>query len=74
MSFVLVGVCCMCFASGAYTIVTRRLPAIFPDGEGGRSAPEIDPSDSLRWGIGLIAFGVLLAIITWYSAWLRGAV
>jgi hypothetical protein len=74
VSFVLVGVCCMCFASGAYTIVTRHLPPIFPDGEGGRSAPEIDPSASLRWGIGLIAFGVLLAIVTWYSTWLRGAV
>jgi len=74
MSFVLIGVSCMAFAAGAYTLVTRRLPPIFPDGEGGRGAPEIEPADSLRWGLGFVAFGVALAALTWYSAFLRGAV
>ena len=54
-------------AAGIYTLATRQLPPIFPDGQRGRGAPEIDPADAPRWGLGFVAFGVVMILISFWS-------
>lgn len=68
VSFVLVGSSLMCIAAGIYTLATKRLPPIFPDGHGGRSAPDIEPAAVPQWGFGFIAFGILLGAISYLAA------
>ena len=68
VSFVLVGSSLMSVAAGIYTLAAKRLPPIFPDGRGGHSAPEIEPAAVPQWGIGFIAFGLLLGTVSYLIA------
>jgi hypothetical protein len=68
VSFVLVGSSLMSVAAGIYTLATKRLPPIFPDGHGGRSAPDIEPRALPQWGLGFIAFGIALGTVSWLVA------
>lgn len=54
-------------AAGVYTLVTKRLPPIFPDGQGNRGAPDIEPRAVPQWGIGFIAFGTILALVSFWA-------
>ena len=67
VSFVLVGSSMMSIAAGIYTLATKRLPPIFPDGKGGRAAPDIEPAAVPQWGIGFIVFGLALASVSYLS-------
>jgi len=58
----------MSVAAGIYTFVTKRLPPIFPDGRGGHTAPEIERSAVPQWGLGLIAFGLVLGTVSYLVA------
>jgi hypothetical protein len=68
VSFVLVGSSLMSVAAGIYTLITKRLPPIFPDGQGGRTAPDIEPDSVPHWGLGFIAFGLVLGAVSWFAA------
>ena len=68
VSFVLVGASVMSIAAGIYTLATKRLPPIFPDGDGGRGAPDIDPAAVPQWGAGFIVFGFILGSVSYLVA------
>jgi len=69
----LVGASCFSIAAGVYILVRREPPPMFHDNDGRFWAPRIPPASVRRWGYGLVAFGVLLAILTVLSASTRHA-
>jgi hypothetical protein len=68
----IVGVSCFCIAAGLYTLVRGQLPPLFIGTEG-FAAPDVPPSAVRRWGVGLLAFGVLLGVLAWLSLSVRHA-
>lgn len=68
----IVGVSCLCIAAGAYTLFRGQLPPLFIGTEG-FATPDVPPSAVRRWGIGLLVFGVILAVLAWLNVLYRAA-
>lgn len=67
ISYWLLAGAAMSVAAGVYTLATKRLPPIFPDNDGNRVAPDIEPAAVPRWGLGFISFGVVLGLVSFWA-------